>query len=191
MATCTEGIAKDITSTCLTQPIGGTEVKAWMMNRSDISTITYDVTDTTLVTAIVMKATKKAYTLTGVKNLLNPGSSLVTADDRANRWIHSFNFQGFQFDSASQQNLDSLADIVVIVEMKNKLADNATFRIYGLTNGMYPSSDEFTANDIDGARAITLESLATAPEPASKNNFYITSYAASLAALVALETAPG
>ena len=187
MAACTEGIAKDIASTCLTQPIGGTEVKAWVGNRLDM-VITYDVTNPSLITSITNVATKQLYTLTGVKNLLNPGSSLVTADDRANRWTHKFNFQGFEFDAESQENLDALADIVVIVEMKNKLGDDSTFRVFGAKNGMYPTSDEWTANDIDGARAIEVSSLETATEPYSKNNYETTDYTTTLAALVALET---
>jgi len=187
MATCLEGIAKDIASTCLTQPIGGTEAKAWIGNRLEM-VFTYDVTNTSLITDITMVATKQLYTLTGIKNLLNPGSSLVTAEDRANRWAHKFNFQGFEFDAASQENLDSLADVVVIVEMKNKLGDDSTFRVFGAKNGMYPTTDEWTANDIDGARAIEVASLETATEPYSKNNYEDTDYATTLAALVALET---
>lgn len=186
MADCTEGIAKDIASTCLTQPIGGTEVKAWIGNRSEM-TFTYDVTNTSLITAIAVAVTKQLYTLTGVKNLLNPGSSLVTAEDRANRWSHKFSFQGFEFDAASQENIDALSDIVVIVEMKNKIGDDSTFRVFGAKNGMFPTSDEWTANDIDGARAVEVASLETASEPFSKNNYQATDYATTLAALIALE----
>ena len=187
MANCEEGISKDVVSDCSTQPIAGTEIKAWMSNRLDM-VFTYDVTNTSLITSITNVATKQLYTLTGVKNLLNPGSSLVTADDRANRWSHNFNFQGFEFDSASQENLDALDDIVIICEMKNKVGDDSTFRVFGAKNGLYPTTDEWTANDIDGARAIEIASLETSPEPYSKNNYQDTDYATTLLALVALET---
>lgn len=188
MADCTTGISKAITSDCTTQPVAGVEVKAWAFNRLD-AIFTYDVTNPSKITAIANVATKQSYPLKGVKKLLNPGSSLVVAPDRADRYQHKFNFQGFEFTAADVENISSLADLVIVVEMIDKITGgDGTFRAFGVKNGLYKTSLEWTANDIDGAIAVEMASEEGANEPYPWFTVLSTDYATTLAMLVATET---
>jgi hypothetical protein len=186
---CLDGITKDIASTCENQPIPGVEVKAWVGNRLE-ATITYDVTNPSKITDISMASTKKLYTLTGVKKLLNPGSSLIVAPDRADRYQHKFNFQGFEFTCDDVENIDALNDLFVVVEMIDKATGgDGTFRGFGIQNGLYKTSLEWTANDIDGAIAIEMANEEGANEPYPWWTVLDTDYATTLAMLVAQESA--
>jgi hypothetical protein len=183
---CTSKIGKVIVSDCSTMGVGGNEIKAWIFNRSE-ATITYDNTYPSKVTGIVFAQGKRAWTVTGVKKLLNSGFSRVIAEDRPDKYKQWFKFQAFSFAASDNENLDSLSDVVVIVESKDK-NDDGTFRIYGLKSGLYPNSDEHDANGNNGARVISLESMAGQEEPNSVYVFDAGSYAQSAAALLAMET---
>lgn len=184
---CLQGITKNIVSDCSTKPIGGLEVKAWIGNRLEI-TPTYDITHPSKVTDLAVDVTKKLYSITGVKKLLNCGFDRVVAEDRPDTFTHFFNFQGFEFKAENVENMDNMNDVVVIVEMKEKPTDaDGTFRIFGLKYGLYPSTDTMRANDIDGARNIELTSLEGQSEPYSNYTLLATNYATTLALLESLE----
>lgn len=187
--TCVSGIVKSVISDCSTSGIGGNEVKAWIGNRLEM-TPTYDVTNTSKITGLSVASTKKLYTITGVKKLLNSGFDRVQADDRPDKFTHYFNFQGFEFKAADVENLDNLDDVVIIVESKDKPDDgDGVFRVFGMKYGLYPSSDTMRANDINGARNIELTSLSGQEEPQSNYTLLVTDYATTKALLVSLETA--
>lgn len=159
MAICTDILTKKIISDCSTTPIGGVETLAWIGYRKNVLA-TFDVTNPSKVTLLEMLNGTKLYEMKGVKKLFNPAFSRVVATDRPDTFIHKFNFQGFEFDAASVENFDSLQDVFVIFEMVDKTNPiDGGFRIAGLTHGMYPTSDEWTANDIDGARAFSVETM--------------------------------
>ncbi len=184
---CATNISKNITSTCDSQPVAGVEVKAWIGQRKFI-TPTYDVTNPSKVTSLAVDVGEQLFTLTGVKQLLNPAFERIVSANRADTFKHKFSFEGFEFTSPDVENLDSLEDLVVIVEMVDKVPSaDGTFRMFGLTRGLYPTTDAWTANDIDGARAITMESQEGQAEKYSQNNLLDTDYSTTLALLVALE----
>jgi len=187
---CLDGVAANIASTCATQPSGGLEVTAYILNREDVA-ITYDVTNELLITGMVNAATKKAYSITGVKKLLNAGSDIVIADDRANKYSHYFNFQQFEFDSDAVLNVDNIDDVVIIVETRDETTDgDGMFRVYGAKFGLWKSTDTHRANDINGVRNLELTSLPGQEEPWSRYVFFDTDYATTLAEVVALLTPP-
>jgi len=184
---CIDGITKDIASTCEEQPVAGVEVLAWAGNRKD-ATFTYDAVNLSKITDIQMAVGEKLYLMKGVKKLLNPGTSLIVAEDRADRYQHKFNFQGFEFTAEDVENIDSLADLFVVVEMIDKVAGgDGTFRAFGVQNGMYKTSLEWTANDIDGAIAIEMASQDGAAEKYPWYTVLDTDYATTLAMIVAQE----
>lgn len=186
---CESGIAKVIASTCGNAGIGGIEVKTWVLNRTDISAITYDNTNPSKVTAITMKSTKRAWTLTGFKKNLIAGDDLVVSDNMPNKYSHYFNFKQFETLCADIENIVAMNDVVVIYESKDKTSTgDGVFRILGLVNGLYQSTSTMRTNTDNGTRNIELTSMEGEAEEYPYYTFLATNYATSLAALVALET---
>lgn len=185
---CVEKIVKNITSTCETARIGGLETRAWIINIDDRESFTQNSTVSNLISAITLKTGKKAYTYTGIKKSLNAGADRVKKDDRPDRWTHYFALQVFEKNAEDKQNIDKIGKVFVIVENKDKTSDDGIFEIFGFYAGLYPSSDTVRANDNDGVRYLELMNQLDETEPESPANFFITDYATTLAALVALET---
>lgn len=186
---CTDKLTKNIISNCTTSKSGGLEVKAWIFNRQDLVP-TYDVTLPNMLTDMANAATKKSYSITGVKKLLNAGHDAVVAEDRPDKFTHFFSFQQFEFSAEDILNVDNLNDAVIVVENKDKSDDgDGVFIVYGLKKGLWKTTDSQRANDINGARNLELASLAGQEEPYSRYIYLDTDYATTLAALIATETA--
>lgn len=186
---CTTDIAKVIVSDCSTLGRGGIEIKVWIANRKNIASITYDVTNPTKVTAMTMVTGKRFWTITGYKKNLNAGFDFVGSDDLPKKWSHYFSLKGYEYDAASVENFDSLEDVVVIYESKDKgTGADGVFRILGLKYGLYTSTDTMRANENSGSRNIELASLAGQEESHSQYTFDSGDYAATLADIVELET---
>ena len=191
MADCFDGISKAIISNCTTQGSGGLEVVAWVFNRKEL-TITYDTTTKNLITSLANVSLKQGYKLTGIKKMLNAGSDLVVADDKADSWTHYFNFKQFEFSAADIVNVDNINDVIVFVENKDKsTTGDGVFMGFGCKFGLYKSTDTHRTNDDKGARNIELTSLADQEEPFSRYVFLKTDYATSKALLETLVTTPG
>lgn len=183
---CTSGIAKNITSDCTTQPVGGLEVEAYIGNRRELSA-TYDETALNKVTDLSVIAGKTLFKIKGVSKNLNAGHDRVISDDLADTFTHYFSFKGFEFDSESVINLDNIKDVVVFVNYKNKTEDgDGVIVAYGLKCGLYPSSDTRRANDANGIRSIEITSKDQQTEPFSQYNVLNTDYATTLAMLESL-----
>ncbi len=188
MGDCLTKITKNITSNCQTQKAGGLEVKAWIVNRENL-TYVQDATNKVLLTSIGVAATTQLYTLTGVKKLLNAGFDRVPKEDRADVYTHYFSFQQFEIKAEDVENVDNIQDAVVIVENKDKTDDgDGVFEVYGLKLGLYPSSDTRRSNDINGARSLELTSLADQEEAVSRYILFDTDYATTKALIEGLET---
>ena len=140
---CTTGISADLINDCDTQtPVAGLEVKAWALNRTDISTITYDGSNGNEVSAITMLSTKQAWVLQGFKKSQNAGHDIVVAEDIPSRYKQFFSFKPWGVDADVVEDLDDLEDLVIIVENKNKgISGDGAFEIYGLETGLYKSAD--------------------------------------------------
>lgn len=183
---CTSKIGANIVSDCTTMGSGGNEIKAWVYNR-DEATLTFDGTYTSKVNGIVFASTKRIWNFTGVKKILNSGWDVVVAEDRPDKYKHSIALQTFSFAASDLENISNLNNVVFVVESKDK-GDDGTFRMYGVKAGLYKTGDTHRANDVNGARVITLESLAGQEENWPTYIFDAGTYAQSLAALVAAET---
>ena len=185
---CDTGVEKGIIANCTTQPIAGLEVIAYMFNRNAM-TITYDTTNPSKITSIVKAGAELAYEYKGVKNNLNAGHDRVVADDMADRFTHYIAMKGFEFDAGSVENMDGMNDICVIVEYKQKNADgDGIFVAYGISSGLYPSSDTRRAIESNAVRSIELATLGGQEEKNSQNNILNTDYATTKTMLEALLT---
>ncbi len=186
MSDCTSGIAKNITSNCTTQPVGGLEAEAYIGNRSEMS-ITYDDTYGNMITDISMASGTKLYKITGTSKNLSAGHERSISDDLDDTYTHKFNFKGFEFDSESVLNLDNIKDVVVIVNYKNKVDDgDGVLVAYGAKCGLYVSADSRSSNESNGIRSLELSSADQQTEPYSQYNVISESYSATLEMLEAL-----
>lgn len=186
MANCLDGIAANIINDCENAPIGGLEVKAWVFNRADLSG-TLDPTNKNLITALSVASTKQGYYIQGFKKTLNAGHDIVVSETNVDKYTHYFNFQAWLLDATAINNLDGLADLVVVVEGLNKMTDgDGAFQVYGFDTGLYKSTDTRRANDIDGNRNIEMTSQAGEEPLVSNHVFFDTDYATTKAALDAL-----
>lgn len=178
---CSLGITGDILNDCLLSPVGGTEANVVLFNRSDIAAVTYG-TNTHIVEDIVLKATKKGYLHTGFKTSINAGHDAVVSENLPDRFKHSLSFAAWSIDGDTAKALDNLADLVAIVEMKNKGdAGDGAYQIYGLETGLHKATDTRKANDNMGMRMIELSTLDAQPATVSYHTFFKTSYAATKA----------
>ncbi len=186
---CENRITQSIVSNCTTTPTGGAEIKAWIMNRKDV-TFTFDPANSLLITGATMASGTQAFTIDGFKALHNAGQDMTAENTRPGRYAHYFNTQGWEISADARYNLDNAEDVVVIVERRNKGVDgDGAFAVLGAKNGLYKSTDTERTNDIDGARNIEWTSLDIALEPYSSYVFDAGGYQASKDALIALETA--
>lgn len=183
---CENKIVKNITSDCETQKVAGLEQVVYLINRTDIDSITYDITNKSLVTGLDLASGEVAYKLVGTKKSLNCGSERVVSDDAPDSFKHKFMFNGYEYDSASVENMDNMADVVVIVEKKDKKVEDGTFVIFGLGSGLYVSTDTSSENDSNGVRKIELTSQDGQLEKNSQNNLLVTDYATTKALLEGL-----
>lgn len=183
---CLDGIGLDILNDCENKPIGGTEVNAWLFNRSEISG-TRDVANRNLYTALTVPVGKRGYRLKGFKKNIDAGFDLVVSEDAPDSYTHYFAFQAWLQDALSTQGLDALSDIVVVVEGLNKMSDgDGAFVMFGFDTGLYKSSDTRRFNNLNGNRVIEMTSQAGEEPGVSQHIVYNTDEATTRAMLDAL-----
>jgi hypothetical protein len=189
MGDCLSKLTQNIVSNCETQGVGGIEPDyAWVLDRSDAS-FTYDVTNPSMITAITMSVGTRAWKIQAVKKGLNSGHDGVVAENRATRYTHKWDFEAFELETEAREQIDSMEDVVVIYERKDKTATgDGTFIIRGAKYGLWKTSDAQDENTVQGARPLNFASMAGMEEPYSAYTFLVTNYADTKAALVVLET---
>ena len=193
MPQCTNEIFKNIESTCSNRTVAGIEQIVYLMNRDDIQTITYDGDDYNKVTGITLKTGKLAYTAKGFKKNMTCGFERNISDDTVDTFSNSLTLTGYQFDAEGARNFDNMGNIVAVVDRKGTKAADGSVIILGLENGLFVSADSWAAGDNNGARSITLSSLADAGESCSYYVYTISegspaleSYEATIASLEAM-----
>ena len=188
---CTDSIVKNIVSDCTTARNGGTEVKAWILNRETYkNSITYDPVLGNKITNIASVVGAKAFTLVGVKKLLNAGHDPAFSATRPDRYTHYFSFEQFEIAAEDIANVDTLGDCIVIYERKDKATDgDGTFVALGVECGLNKTTSSRRENENSGARSIELGSTNDDTERYSEWTVDAGGYAATKSMLVALETA--
>jgi hypothetical protein len=183
---CEDGIFQAITSTCQTAGVAGIEEKGWLINRTEIASLTQ--TDN-VISDITMLQGKQSYTCTVTRKSLNGMHELKKEDGYPDRYLHKMSVKIFENDAASQLNADNMKDLVLIVERKQKTADgDGIFIAYGVETGMYKDSDTTSLIENNGARLIELGTDAASGEKFSSYIVYDTDYATTKAMIVATET---
>lgn len=167
MSQCVNEIFKNIESTCSNRTVAGIEQTVYLINRDDIQTIEYDGTDYNKVIGLTLKSGKVAYTAKGFKRNMTCGFERNVSDDTVDTFTDSLTLTGYQFDAEGARNFDNMGNIVAIVDRKGTKQADGSVIILGLENGLYVSADSWAAGDNNGARTITLSSLADAGESCS------------------------
>lgn len=193
MATCENKLFKNITSTCETKISAGVEQKIYLLNRTDIDTITYDSENPNKVTNITLKSGKNAYVAQGFKRNMTCGFERVVSDDNLDSWTDTLNLTAFEFDSESARNLNEMSDVVAIVDRKGTKQDDGSILILGLENGLFCSADTWAAFENNGSRQLTFSSMADSGESQPYYNYAVQtgspaadSYSATISALEAM-----
>lgn len=183
-------ISKNIVSDCTTARSGGTEVKAWILNRETYkNSITYDPVIGNKITNIASVVGAKAFTIVGVKKLLNAGHDAAISATRPDRFTHYFSFEQFEIAAEDIANVDKLGDSIVIYERKDKATNgDGTFVALGVECGLNKTTSNRRENENNGARSIELGSTNDDTEKYSEWTVDAGDYATTKAMLVALET---
>ena len=183
---CLLGITQDITNLCTNVPAAGLEVKGWIINRAD-GVWTIDGGNVVLVTAATMDGATVAYPVTAVKKEANAGFEAVIDDGMPDLFTHDYSFQPFARDAASILAMDSIDDIVLVVELKGPKT-TGVFQIFGFENGLHLVTMAYRAKDNNGKPTYEFATREGEGEKYSRRVFWDTDYDTTLAALVALET---
>jgi hypothetical protein len=139
---CTGNLTQDILFDCTNAPIGGIEQNVLLINKEDIdiTSITYNETNEMIVTDFTLKAGKKGYMLTGVKQANGKAWELVKKENAPDKFKHTFSGVIFNPSAQNKQqagNLAKGAKYVAIVEQVWKGAESKdAFEILGLSSGL-------------------------------------------------------
>lgn len=142
---CEKLLSKCIGADCANMPFTGLGSKAYIANKSEIESVTYDASNPNLVTAITMKeiAEDTDAVLYEVQQLgKTPFTSTTTtfnANDNMNNFTEVFNFIYPDNGADAAQTLDMLANGKFVAIVNNEFAGSdgtATWQILGLKKGL-------------------------------------------------------
>lgn len=182
---CLSDITQVIANSCTNVPASGLEVKAWVINRADV-VWTISATNVVLLTAAEMGAAL-AYPITAVKKEMNAGFDGVFADNLPDLFTHNISFQPYNRKAADILALDSIDDLVVVLELKGPKTTGC-FIVLGYETGLHLVSMSYRANDNNGIPTYEFATKEGQGEKYSRYIFWDTDYDTTLAALVTLQT---
>lgn len=159
----------------------GVSQRLILLNRYEIDVITYDVTVTSLITALTLLATKTGFAFEGIRQSLNPQYQFVPQNVSVG-YDHQVDFLVFDISQEQKDNLENMAlnKIAAIVENKNVPGNaNSVFEVYGLGVGMEMQTNVRIPADPETNGAFSI-SLMTSPnegkEPKMPQSWFATDY---------------
>ena len=192
MAVC-GGISAGISFDCANQVVSGTIPRVWLMNKTDIVSIT-EGANASIASDIVLAAGGTAsYLYEGYRQSVNPESAFIPGTLTAG-YDHQLAIQVFKIDSLSKLELEkmSLNKIVAIVENVNTPGNgDSIFELFGADAGMEMLTLTRLNRDQEtgGTYSVTLKtSDESGKEPKLPLSFFDTDYATTLAKIIGYET---
>lgn len=191
---CDYRLAANISAACAEKSVKGLECNAWIMNRDDIDfdNCSRDAQNPNIITSLVLKSGKKAYTA------YNPGKSPFTGTTTSlteGTYTNKFTKTAaiVILDSGPEvanKIIDPLANgsFVVIFENKFKGVDKKnTFEVYGFETGLNANAidKDMYSEDTDGGWAVTLQEVGAPTSAIYLFNETIAATRTALASLVA------
>lgn len=181
---CLSGIAAAITNDCTSRPTAGTESIMYLMNRADL-TATVDESNAVLLKELTLADSKLAYKVTAVNKENNAGFDGVVADNLPNLFTHYISVQPYSRDADTIKALDTMDDVVAVVELKGPKAEGK-FIVLGFETGLHLSSASGRANDNNGLPTYEFQTRAGEEELYSRYILWNTDYNTTKEALEAL-----
>jgi hypothetical protein len=169
---------------CSNPVIGGTEAVVYLFNRSDIVAYVRDTTNPQIITDITLAGSAKGFRYEGYNTSVKPKSNFA-------RYDHLLDFLVFSKGSDVKAEIEKLGTnrVVAVIENIHKSGDSA-FEIFGTDLGLELTTLKSDPNDAnsEGAYEISLASPGNFKEPHMPATLFVTDYAATKTALLALIT---
>jgi len=170
--------------------IAGVNDRLILFNKSEVSSIGYNVTNTEIVESITLTSAAVGYAFQG-QNFSNEPSSRAVVGRYAKRVEHQVDFLIFGESGAVKAQLNKMLQgkFVAVVQNNFEGTDgDAAFTMYGTTQGMQVMEMEQLKYDQEtlGAYRISLKSYDQALEAKLPNAVHITDLSTTLAMIDAL-----
>jgi len=184
-------LASGIGADCTNPLQAGTEDTLVLLNRTQIATLTKNISNPQVIEDIVLESAALGYVFQGLNNSIAPKSMMVKGRYFRN-WSHEINFIAFDVSPEAKQVIEDMkdGDLTAIVYNKYKgTSGNSAFEIYGLYAGLKSETIErdVTNAETQGAFNILLKTdNERGLEPYQPQTLFITDYATTLAVVEAL-----
>jgi len=168
----------------------GVDERLLIGNLGDISVVTYDVTNVTIITDITMKSGTAMYAFQGVRSSNKPQVDLV-ADEISVGFTHMVDFSVFEVDAAQKVNLQGMAarkQFVIYQNPKDSSLGDAIWEVLGINAGLEMSILTRLAASKDGSYKIQLKTSDASSETGLPNSFFDTDVVTTEAKIDALLT---
>ena len=167
MALCEKLINACIAADCDNPVFEGAEPKAWIFNKSDIASLTYDATDTNIITAITMKEVSQGvdavgYTISQLGKTPFSGSSSEMAEGNyGNTFTETVQFVVPDNSPVANALLDQMSGGKFLVVMENQYDGSdhkGKFQVYGSKKALSATAmtRELYNDDTNGGWLVTL-----------------------------------
>lgn len=186
MADCLQGIYSNIINECQDATGVGLEVTMYVFNRLDVESKTFDGVDSYMVTDITLSSGSTAFKIVGTKIANTASYSFVAKELSNDKYSHQVNLNVSKQDASTMEQLDSLGDVVVIVETKAKSTGNGQFKIFGLGFGLWPIEGAWNSGENEALHTLALASQEGSEELTRNLLFWDTDEATTRAKLEAL-----
>ena len=159
-------------------------------NLDDIESVTYDVTNPTLITAITMKTTKAMFAFQGVRSTVKPQVDLVASEVTVG-FSHQVDFSVFEVDAAQKENLQAMSTVsqfCIYQNPKDSSLGDAVWEVMGVNSGLEMATLVRMPADgaTGGAYTCQLKTPAAASETELPNSFFDVDIATTELAIEAL-----
>ena len=184
MAVCSL-ISAGISPDCDNPLISGVNDRLILFNHDDVVDVTFDVTDTEIVTDLVFDTGGQGFEWQG-QNFSNEPASRAVVGRYAKSFEHELTFLVFGEGNVVKEQLNLMSQGKITAMVQNQFegtAGDAAFTYYGLRQGMQISEMEQLKADQEtlGAYRVVLKSFDQALEGKLPNVFFTTDFATTLA----------
>lgn len=181
----------DFVLNCDDRAKGGLESDILLFNRDDVDfdSITYDATNSNIVTNFQLKTGKTGYLLQGVKQVNSTAWELVTQEFSFNTYKHTLNGTILTPSASNKEQAEKISSggrYVALVNRKYKGVSNEdAFEILGLECGLESETMTYGSGENNGVITFVLSSVEGEEETSIPKTVLETDYATTLTAFEA------